>query len=350
MRVLYLLNRVLSGRIEAVKQGKDNDDHLYGMLRLSKYGIETGYVELEQYLPKRVTDFLRKHVLNIYWVHVPLFFQFFAYDAVITSMSFGSQLLHTLYPFKKPKWIMLDFGLDGLLGEGKTLKQKLLAFIVARASGVVTIDAYEKMKLEKRFPSLQGKIEFIRFAVDTEFFKPHPVSVDEKLIYSPGRDPGRDFKTLFQAIEGLDVRVVLTARPGNIRKLLPLPTAVSNTDLMTEDYVATFAKASIVVIPLDTRSGVNNTMGMSTLVEAMAMGKAIIVTRTPTSESYVEHGRTGLLVPAQDPQALRKAIVTLLQDPQQRAGLGRAARAFAEEYCSADGFAEALAVYLKDLA
>lgn len=244
---------------------------------------------------------------------------------------------------------MLDFSLDGLLGKGKTLKQKILAFMVARASGIVTIDAHEKGVLEERFPSLKGKIEFIRFAVDTEFFKPRPGVREERFIFSPGRDPGRDFKTLFQAISGLDARVVLTARPGNIKKLLPLPSVVTNADLTTGEYVMTFAKASIVVIPLDTRSGINNAMGTSSLVEAMAMGKAIIMTRTPTSESYIEHGKNGLLVPAQDPEALREAIATLLGDASLRAKLGEAAQAFAVAHCSAERFAETLASYLKSV-
>ncbi len=348
MKVLYLLNRVQKGRIEAVKRGEDNDDHLYGLLRLPTYGIETDYAEIEQYLPKRFCDSLRKYILNIYFAHIPFFFRFFSYDAIYTSTAFGSQFLMTLYPFKKPKWIMLDFSLMGLVGEGKTLKQKLLAYLVSEASGIVTIDAHEKQFLEKRFPALAGKIAFVRFAVDTEFFKPRAVAEDEQLIFSPGRDPGRDFKTLFSAIEGLDARAVLTTRPWTLKKVLPLPSAVTNEDLSREDYLATFAKAALVVIPLDTRNGINNAMGTSTLVEAMAMGKAVIATRTPTTESYIEHGQTGLLVPPQDASTLREAVLSLLQDSERRAELGAAARAFAVAHCGADGSAAELAAFLKD--
>lgn len=347
MKVLYLLNRVQGERIDGIKQGKDNDNHLYGMFRLPRYGIETGYLELEQFLPLQITDFIRKHILNIYWVHLPLFFKFFSYDVIFTSTAFGSQLIHALYPFKKPKWVMLDFSLTGLLGEGKTFKQKLFKFIVTRASGIVTIDENEKLELGRRFPKLRDRIEFIRFAVDTEVFKPHHDIVEENIIFSPGRDPGRDFKTLFEATKGLDMQVKITTRSNNIKKLLPLPPWVLHTDLSSDELVVEFAKARIVVIPLDTRSDVNNAMGCSTLVEAMAMGKAIIATRTKTMESYITDGVNGILVPPQDPKALRAAIDKLLKDGEKREQLGREARAFVEKHCTAEVFASSLASYFK---
>jgi glycosyltransferase involved in cell wall biosynthesis len=39
----------------------------------------------------------------------------------------------------------------------------------------------------------------------------------------------------------------------------------------------------------------------------------------------VEHGVTGLLVPRQDPAALAKAVIELLQDPARRVRMGQAA-------------------------
>ena len=345
MRVLYLLNRAQNGRIGAIRRGEESDNHLYGMLRLPEYGVETGYLEIEQYLPEWLSGFLRRRLLNIYWAHLPLFPKFFSYDAVFSSTAFGSQFFHTLYPFKKPKWIMLDFSLMGLLGEEKTLKQKLLAFMVARAAGIVTIDAHEKVALEGRFPSLKGKVEFLRFAVDTESFRPHPEIPEEDFIFSPGRDPGRDFKTLFQAVRGLDARTVLTARSGTIQKLAPLPPGVTNASFTPEEYIVTLAKAGIVVIPLDTRNGINNAMGISTLVEAMAAGKAVIATRTYSTESYIKDGVNGLLLPEGDEESLKRAILELRRNHEARQRLGLAAREFALTDCEAEKFANSLALY-----
>jgi glycosyltransferase involved in cell wall biosynthesis len=40
----------------------------------------------------------------------------------------------------------------------------------------------------------------------------------------------------------------------------------------------------------------------------------------------VEHGRTGLLVPVRDAEALAKAIIELARDPERRAHMGAAGR------------------------
>ncbi|NCC24700.1 MAG: glycosyltransferase [Deltaproteobacteria bacterium] len=63
------------------------------------------------------------------------------------------------------------------------------------------------------------------------------------------------------------------------------------------------------------------------LLEAMRYGKPLITTEVPGSGmSEVNiHGRTGLRVPPRDPEALAKAVNTLLDDPARRSELGRRA-------------------------
>lgn len=66
------------------------------------------------------------------------------------------------------------------------------------------------------------------------------------------------------------------------------------------------------------------------LIEAMAMGRAVVATAVGAIPSVIEEGRDGLLVPPGDPEALAGAIARLAGDPALRADLGRAARAKAE--------------------
>jgi glycosyltransferase involved in cell wall biosynthesis len=60
------------------------------------------------------------------------------------------------------------------------------------------------------------------------------------------------------------------------------------------------------------------------LLEAMACGLAVVVTRVPGHVDAVEDGVTGLLAPVDDPVALASAMGKLLADPVQRATLGAA--------------------------
>jgi glycosyltransferase involved in cell wall biosynthesis len=68
------------------------------------------------------------------------------------------------------------------------------------------------------------------------------------------------------------------------------------------------------------------------LFEAMAAGKAIVSTAVDGCLEVLEEGRTGLLVPPEDPEALAAALLRTLGDAPLRESLGRAARAASTRY------------------
>ena len=59
---------------------------------------------------------------------------------------------------------------------------------------------------------------------------------------------------------------------------------------------------------------------------AMAAGKAVIGSATGGIPEQINDGETGLLVPANDPEALAQAILELARDPDRRKSLAAAAR------------------------
>ncbi len=98
-----------------------------------------------------------------------------------------------------------------------------------------------------------------------------------------------------------------------------------------EDIPAVWADATLAVLP-SYREG----MPMS-LLEAAASGRPLIATDVPGCRDLVRHGETGLLVRPRDPTALADAIERLIDAPELRHALGRAARARAES-----GFSDAV--------
>jgi glycosyltransferase involved in cell wall biosynthesis len=66
------------------------------------------------------------------------------------------------------------------------------------------------------------------------------------------------------------------------------------------------------------------------ILEAMASGLPVIASRIAGNEELVIPGETGLLVPPDDPDALRGALRALLTDQATRERMGRAARKRAE--------------------
>jgi len=110
------------------------------------------------------------------------------------------------------------------------------------------------------------------------------------------------------------------------------------------DAPAVLAQARIVVLP-SYREGLPKV-----LLEAAASGRPMIATDVPGCREVVEHGVTGLLVPARDTGSLAEAMISLLADDERCRRMGRAARRRAEQEfsvevvvaCTLDVYREAL--------
>jgi len=63
-----------------------------------------------------------------------------------------------------------------------------------------------------------------------------------------------------------------------------------------------------------------------TLLEAMAAGRAVVVTDVGDNRRIVQDGRAGLVVPPRDAPAIAEAVLRLLEGPRAAADLGQVAR------------------------
>jgi glycosyltransferase involved in cell wall biosynthesis len=70
------------------------------------------------------------------------------------------------------------------------------------------------------------------------------------------------------------------------------------------------------------------------LTQAMLSGLPCVTTHVGCIPEVAHDGRTALVVPPQDSAAIAEAIARLMDDPAQRASLGRAAREFALRHCT----------------
>ena len=78
------------------------------------------------------------------------------------------------------------------------------------------------------------------------------------------------------------------------------------------------------------------------LIEAMAMGKAVVATDAGGVPEIVIHGETGLLVPPAQPKDLAEGVVMLLEDAPRTLRLGMAGRRRAETTFSLSRHVEAI--------
>ncbi len=107
-----------------------------------------------------------------------------------------------------------------------------------------------------------------------------------------------------------------------------------------QDMPAMLARATLIVMP-SYREGLPRG-----LIEAAAIGRAIVTTDAPGCREVVRHEENGLLVPVGDGKATAAAIRLLLEDAALRQRLAARSRAIAVSEFSVEHFVEAsLATY-----
>ena len=171
------------------------------------------------------------------------------------------------------------------------------------------------------------RLRHVPFGVDHETFTPLGGD-DDGYVLVVGRDRGRDWPTLFAAAEGLGMAVKVCCRPGDVAGLA-VPAGVEVLGYVERDrYRQLLGRARVVAVA---SRPVVYPSGQSVLLEAMAMGRAVVVTATAALGEYVVDGVTALAVPAGDPTALRQAVLEAAGDDALRARLGVAGRAAVED-------------------
>ena len=86
------------------------------------------------------------------------------------------------------------------------------------------------------------------------------------------------------------------------------------------------------------------------LLEAMAMGRAVVASRVGGIPEAVREGDNGLLVPPHDAPALAAALARVLDDAGLRARLGERARMTVAQHYSTEAVCGRLAAIYNDLA
>lgn len=183
------------------------------------------------------------------------------------------------------------------------------------------------------------RLRFLPFGVDTETFCPIGQR-DEGYLLAVGRDKGRDWPTFFDAVKGLDMVVKVLCRPSQIAGL----TVPGNVEILghvdRERYRQLLGGATVVAVV--TRP-VEYPSGQSVLLEAMAMGKTVVATATPSLSEYLDDGSDCLAVPPGDADAVRERIEEAAGDEGLRARIGSAARRTVETAYSSDAMWDVVA-------
>lgn len=199
------------------------------------------------------------------------------------------------------------------------------------ASSICCFTRLEMQRYSKHFSIPLSKFRFVPLAFQSSDVEPYSPT-DSGYIFSGGHQV-RDWETFLRAVDGLDCPVRLWARSCDPRSL---PANVTLRSGERSAFYSEMASASCVVVPiLQERLRI---AGITTWINAMAMGKVVIVTDRDGAPDYIEHGVSGFCVEHGDVGELRRYIELVMSDSALRRRVGAAARERAEREFSPQVF------------
>jgi glycosyltransferase involved in cell wall biosynthesis len=145
-----------------------------------------------------------------------------------------------------------------------------------------------------------------------------------------GGNGDRDYRTFIDAIRPLRVPCVVACTDDRRLAGIELPSHVRRVRATPQEFRQLLAGAMMVVVPME--GGRLHSGGQQTFLNAMAVGKPVIVTDPEGASDYIEQGVTGLLVPPGDTIRLGEALRYLLDDENRRREVGERASASAERF------------------
>jgi glycosyltransferase involved in cell wall biosynthesis len=222
---------------------------------------------------------------------------------------------------------------------------KLRAFESAacrRASSVLACSEDDAAQLRRM--AVATPVQVVPNGVDLELNRPDGTPTKPgRMVFvgQMGWFPNRDGVEWFLAdilprivAQRRDARFVVVGKSGS----LAIPEALrAHVELagFVDDVRKPVLESAVYVVPLRAGSGTR-----LKVLEAMALGKAVVTTRIGAEGIELEPGRDALF--ADDPGAFARAVLHLLDHPAEAARLGAAARATAENRYGWDAIGRAM--------
>lgn len=214
------------------------------------------------------------------------------------------------------------------------IRLPLLGSLLAEAFCFVVLGIGDQKAVRDHFGAFRlPRVEIVQFGADADFWTPGGGETVGPVL-SVGSDHLRDYDTLLRASRGLPLRIVTRRRLPT--ELLDAQTVVNGEvdDLALREL---YRRSRFVVIPVKNEP---RDSGHSATLQAMACGKAVVLSDTQGlwDRQLLRDGENCLLVPPENPTALRAAMDRLSNDPAEAERIGRRARRLVEEHWNSRQF------------
>lgn len=226
--------------------------------------------------------------------------------------------LQTVTGLRRPRHVIVQFIMrERTESRASRLKYAVMRWCFSSVATVICSARAEAAYYADAFGWPASKVAYLPFHTDPSFLD---ITTSEgDYAVAAGRS-FRDYDTLLDAWATVSMPLVIVGYKG--RRTAPANVTL-HRELPLAELTRLIAGSRIVIVPLEAR---RISIGQSVILQAMAMGKPVVVTAVDGTVDYLEHMQTGLLVPPRDPAALAAAATTLDADPGLRERLAQAGR------------------------
>ena len=335
MKVLYLY----AGEREKLERdwqsGLMPDSHLIGFNHLKDFGIDVSYIE------NRFLNFIRKKNFNL--TNLFLLPVLHRYDAVFSGASlFLPFVAKVILRLKRPKFIWYNTFFTNTLKRNyhNRFRRWILRKTISSLDAIICPStAQRRFLVDSGFAP--AKIFFVPNGIDISFMEKTSVGEGtprvhpKPFVLSVGKDMGRDYETLIRAAADFPVEILIVALPRNLEGIKSIPPNVKILGFVPfPQLVRLYSEALFVVIPTKSERylGASDCSGQYVLLDAMSLGKAIIASERETLADYFSHGKEGVVIPAENADALRGSMLSLFESESVRKQYGEKAKARASVF------------------
>ncbi len=315
----------------------DSEESFPGILTVKKSLInEKGFniINLHEYYPfqksQLLPDLFKRFLIRLFnslnkynvFIGTRLFFNKRKFDVIISGnikQAMFYSFLGMIFPWNKKLHILNEI----YLNEPTSLRRKIRPLVYRLF--LRNID-FIRVSARNEISNYSGalKIDRNRF-----WFNPWPTPVPDirlsetegDYILSAGKQ-FRDYHTLVSAVSGTGHKLIIVSDKNSMSGIEISDEVTVIYNISKKEYLEILLKSKFVVVPL------NNdfcSCGQIAFLEAMSVGKPVIVTRVTGSIDYIEEGETGLFYTKGDIEDLRQKINLLSANRDLRVSLAREA-------------------------
>lgn len=347
-RLLFLFSHPIADEVEKVAGGISPTERLYGAHELRARGWNVAFSDSRFFGPfGRILKFLRQFgvmgisagtIADMARSDVVIVKDDFSASAAIAARMLGKKLvfLDSMFALPQRWWKTL----------GVWISMRL-------AHETICYSESQRKVWQQRFGSTANRIRMLPYTIDVGFYRHHVGEWQpgrSRKVFAVGRDVGRDYATLIEALRGTDLKLDLVTLPYLLRGL-----NVESNDQITvhqrlsyEELFRLYRECAVVIIPLKA-GGTEYPSGIRAMLESMVLRRPFVVTRSEVLQEYMTEGVHGDMVPPGDPVALRQAILASLERGEQSRIIVDAAAGLVEDKYDVAAFADAFEPVLRQL-